>query len=467
MTDDQLNRQLTGLSRLAQIEWEARQAAYPSQVCYIAANDTHRIVAYDHALLWRARKGQITVVSGGLKVESTAPQIVWFSKLAKFYVKASATATDKRTDSRIGKANAALEGALPAPKSIRAQELPPSLRDKFPEYIAAHALWVPMTGPRGRLEGGLILLRKTEFNAAECRTLQRLGNAYGSALTALSLRSAPSPRGLRARHIGAGVALLAALLLMFLRVPITILAEAKIAPVHPTLISAPIDGVIASIDIEPNQRVAEGQSLLQFDTTELYAAKEIAARRLAVLRADSWRAEAQAFTDPKARAEISALRAKLLEGEAELAYAQERLRNARLASPAQGVALLDDTNEWVGRPVKTGERIMVIANPQQALLEIEIAVEDALYAAPGARVDFFLATKPAAPVPARLTKVSYGTRLQPDQSTKFIAEARFQDVRDMPRLGLTGTARIEGVPVSLGFMLLRKPLAKLRRLLGI
>ena len=446
MSDELLSKQLAGLSKLVQIEWDVRQADSAEAIGFIAVNDTHRIIAYDHAIFWHAKRNKIEAISGGLKVEPTAPQIVWFNALAK----------------HIARQSEALDtlAILPA-------NLPATLARDFAKWVAGEILWVPLSGPKSQLLGGLFLLRNTTFNEGEQRILARLGNAFGTALTALRARVLRSRPAISKKAIASALAVVGIALLTFVKLPMTILAEARVSPSQPMLVTAPIDGVIAKILVRPNENVRAGQPLLQFDTTSLLAEKEIAAKRVAVLRAQSHRAEAQAFTDVEARAQISSQRAKLVEGEALLSYARQRLARTNLKAPVAGVAIIDDTTEWIGHPVKIGERIMLIASPEQAELEIRIAVEDALYAVPGAKVDFFLATAPADPIAASIKKVSYNARPQPDQSTKFIAEAEFTGKGNLPRLGLTGTARIEGPRVSLGYMLLRKPLAKLRRLLGI
>ncbi len=446
MTKHQLPKQLAGLSRLVQVEWEARQAPTTEAIHYIAVNDTHRLISYDHALAWSAREGRIETVSGGLKIEPQAAQIVWFGKLAKYIAKSAEPELSK---------------------VIEAQTLPKSLAADYDQWIEHFALWVPLTGPANCIEGGLIVLRSKAFIEAELRMLSRLGNAYGSALTALKAPVAKlHSGGRRKRFIRVGI-VICAIALLAVRLPMSVLAEARVSPLEPKVVSAPITGVISNIAIKPNQNVKRGDIVLRFDQTELFSSREVAFKRVAVLRADSQRTEAQAFKDPKARAQITLLRAKLAEGRAELAYAQERLAQTVLRAPATGIALIDDVAEWSGRPVKIGERIMVIADPRKAQLEIDVAVEDALFVAKGAEVEFFLATAPSTPVKARLTRVSYSARLQPDQTTKFIAEAVFDIDVAPPRLGLTGTAKIYGPDVSLAYLLFRKPLAKLRRLLGV
>ncbi len=436
------SRQLLGLSRLIQIEGDLRQADSVAGVDFIAVNDTNRVVSYDHALIWRSRARGISAISGGLMVERTAPQIGWFGRLARH-------------------AEMTFEPAVTT--DIAAESLSASLAEGCRRWIPAAATWVPLTGPRGRQEGGLILLRAEPFSEPERRILVRLGSAIGQAIVALQaprsrfqLRSAPL----------AFVALLAVSGLGLLPVPLTVLAEAKVTPIDPSVVAAPLDGVIKDILVQPNEHVLPGRVLVQLDTTELAAQRDNASKHVAVLTADWQRIEQKAFADDKARAEVAVARSRLAEGESDLSYAVDRLGRADLRASAAGVVLLEDRTQWLGRPVKVGERILSLANPQSVRLEIQVPVEDALVVNTGAEVEFFLAVSPAKPVRARLTRISYDARIMPNQMMAFIGEAAFVEAGEKPRLGLTGTAKISGETVPLVYALLRRPLAHLRRVLG-
>jgi multidrug resistance efflux pump len=206
--------------------------------------------------------------------------------------------------------------------------------------------------------------------------------------------------------------------------------------------------------------------LVRFDPTEFRAAQDLALKRVAVLAADQLRTEQKGFLDDRARAEIGIARARLAEGEAELAFATDRLARIAVDAPADGVVLIENPHAWIGRPVRIGERIMAIADPNRVRLEAHVAVEDALVVVPGAAVSLFLASEPSRPVPAKITRMSYDARLLPNQTLAFIAEANFEAGMPAPRLGLTGTAKIYGEYRPLYYVLLRKPLAALRRLTG-
>ena len=436
------SRQVLGLSRLIQIEGDLRQADSVAAVDFIAVNDANRVVSYDHALIWRIRTRSVTAISGGLMVDRTAPQIVWFGALARH-------------------AETTFDPALAA--DIGAQTLPKRLAGDLRRWIPAAAAWVPITGPHNRSEGGLILLRAEPFTEAEKRILLRLGSAIGQSIVALQgprsrlqLRMAPM----------AALGFIALAALGFIPVPLTVLADAKVAPSNPTIVAAPIDGVVKDILVQPNETVQAGRVLVRLDTTELSAQRDGAAKHVSVLTADWQRLEQKAFTDDRARAEVSVARSKLAEGESDLAYAASRLGRADIVAKAAGVVLLDDPTQWLGRPVKVGERILSLANPAAVRLEIQVPVEDALVVNAGADVEFFLAISPAKPVHATLARISYDAHVMPNQMTAFLGEAVFDGDAAKPRLGLTGTAKISGEMVPLAYMLLRRPLAHLRRVIG-
>jgi multidrug resistance efflux pump len=435
-------RQLVALGRLAQLELDARMADSAAAVAYLAANDTHRVVAYEHALVWLAQADAIAAVSGGLRIDPRAPQIAWYARLARHL--------------------AGRRGELVA---VTAAMLPAELAPDAARWLAEGTTWIPMTGPRGRIMGGLLIQRRAALADAEKRLLVRLAGAYGGAIAALDgvrrRRDGPARhrRWLVAGLIAAGAATLA------IPVPVIALADAKVVPAEPRIVAAPIDGIIERLLVAPNDAVAAGQVLVRYDRTDLAAAEEVAARRLSVLAADRRRAEAQGLTNPKARAEIGALVARQTEGEIELAHARQRLARTTVVAPEPGIALIDDPLAWQGRPVRIGERIMAVADPAKVRLEFHLAAEDALVAETGGEVRLFLASSPATPVPARITRISHEARLLPSQAMAFIAE--FMAPHGHPRIGLTGTAKVYGERAPLAYLLLRKPLALLRRLTGL
>jgi multidrug efflux pump subunit AcrA (membrane-fusion protein) len=441
MSED-IPRQLLLLMRLAQLELDARDAESVEALQFLAVNDTHRVVPYEHAVLWSARRRAIVAVSGALKIERTAPEIVGLGAII---------------------AHLAPKGE---PVAIDRDRLSGRISEAAGRFLMGPALLVSLKSGLDRSEGALLLTRREPFTEAETRILARLGSAFGSAFAA---RRAPAVHGrsLLSRRRLAVAASLLAIALLALPVRLHVLADASVVPIDPIIVAAPLDGVIERLAVEPDRRVSAGDLLFTFDTTDLAAEHDVRDKRVRVLEAEHAAAEQKAFLDERARAELGLTLARLAEGRAELALAATRLRRAEVRASGAGVAVVADRNAWTGRPVRIGERVLSIADTARVRLEIRIAVEDALVIAPGAAVDLFLATDPSTPVPARLSRVSYDAHVLPGGAAVFIGEADLGSGATPLRLGLTGTARIAGDRAPLAYALFRKPLASLRRLLGV
>ena len=113
-----------------------------------------------------------------------------------------------------------------------------------------------------------------------------------------------------------------------------------------------------------------------------------------------------------------------------------------------------------------GERLLEIADPNEAELEIWLPVADAITLKPGAEVEFFLNVSPGAPLRAKLRQASYEATVSPAQLLGYRLKATLDDPAHTPRIGLRGTAKIYGESVTLFYYLARRPLAAARQFLG-
>jgi len=353
---------------------------------------------------------------------------------------------------------------------MTAQDLPESLRDGWREWMPGPVLWCPLVAPDKRWLGGLVLTRKEPWQPAESKLLDRLADAYAHAWSGLERpdpsaweRLAAMARNRRSRVIvvAAAVAVLA------LPVRESALGPAEVTPVEPEVASSPVEGVVRKIEVEPNSEVHRGDLLFSLDDTQVRNRHEIAKRGLAVAEADYLRATQKAFTDPKSKSELALLKAKAEEKRAELDYTADLLARMQVRASQDGIALFGDPNDWIGRPVVVGERVMLIADPGRSELEIHLPVEDAINLEPGSEVLFFLNIRPTEPLRARLSRTSYEAQATPGGSLAFRLKARFDEQDRPPRIGFKGTAKVYGERVSLFYYLLRRPLAALRRMAGI
>lgn len=432
------DRQLLRLSALLQLEQRAREAEDVPALGFLMVNDTHGIVAYRQAALWLA-PGRLAALSGLAQPERDAPFTAWLTALLARLAAAPGA----------GETQVLTQATVPQPEG-------------WAEWLPAQLLWLPLRH-RGRWLGALVLAREEGWTEGEQRLLGLLAGAYGHALAALQPRRA-RPR-LR-RPLLAAVALLGMIGIGLLPVRDSALAPAEVIAQEPMVVRAPLDGTVEQVHVRPNEAVAAGQLLLTLDPRRLQAQLEVARRAAEVAEAELRQATQQAVTDARARASLPMLQGRLDQQRAEAAFLQDQLARIEVRATQPGVAVFDDANEWLGRPVVIGERIMQIADPARVALEIRLPVADAIALEPGAEVRMFLNVNPEAPVPATLSFASYRAQLGEDGVLAYRLRAAFPEGAAPLRIGLKGTAKLHGQEVRLAYHVFRRPLSTLRRWLG-
>jgi hypothetical protein len=113
-----------------------------------------------------------------------------------------------------------------------------------------------------------------------------------------------------------------------------------------------------------------------------------------------------------------------------------------------------------------GERILMIADPEQVELEVQLPIADAIKLELGTEVQFFLNVDPVNPVSASLYYSAYQAEVTPDDMLAYRLKATFTPTTKLPRIGLKGTAKVFGEKVPLIYYILRRPLATLRLWIG-
>jgi multidrug resistance efflux pump len=425
---------------LAWLDLEGRllQSKRPVEVAFIAVNEALSLTPYRQAVLW-SRESGVLALSGVAEVEAGSPYVLWLAQALTHLAK-----------------------VVTAPTPVSATDLPPALAEQWAEWLPAYALLLPMD------DEVLAFAREEPFTDADLFLLGRLADL--ARLTRLGLRPRSSLSGrlhaLKARkvQIAAAALVLAALF------PVTgsVLAPADLVPAHPVVVRSPLDGVVDRILVTPNQLVAEGQPLFDLDTTTLAGKLDVARQQQGTAEAE-YRQSAQAMVfDPKAKAQVAILAGRAEEKAAEAKWLQSQLERVRVKSPKPGIAVFDDPADWTGKPVAVGERVMVVTDETDTEIEAWVAVADVGEVMPGARLTLFLNTAPLAPVRAVIRSVAYEASARPDVTLAHRVRATLAEAGEAkPRLGLKGTARIDGERVPLVWWLFRRPLATIRQTLGV
>jgi multidrug resistance efflux pump len=437
---------------LALLEFERRiqSAGSNREVAFRAVNDASQVLDFNQAVLWRTDvfgRPMIAVASGLADVTGDSPFQQWLVHLVQAITPADFDAARAWT---IG-------------------ELPEAVATDGAEWCPAHLLHCPLRGPTGAPLGGILFLRNTGFNEAERARADWLARSAGYGLWAWRSDRHGFKRFLKARATWRTLGIVGVLAALAALIPVRLsaLAPAEITPLSPIPITSPLDGVVKEIVVKPNQIVKADEVLVVLDDTSLRSRLELASRALDIVRADLQRATFKSFSDEASRFELQVLAARVQEKQAEAAFLTELLAKSKLQAPQGGVAIFSSPEDWRGRPVQVGERVMVIADPSLIDVTIYLPPDDAVELEAGAPVNLLLHVDPLSPLEASIVRSSYEATLAPDGTLAYVIRAQLKQGQGLPRIGLRGTAKIYAGQVTLGYYLLRKPLAFLRRSLGI
>ena len=450
-----LDAQLFGLGTLVQLLKRARRAATAEELGFIVVNETHALLPYRQAALWQRHAraaGKIVAVSGAAVVERNAPFMLWLNPLLEKLDDGTEPGNVRRVDAAILD-SAGTGGAL---------------GEAWSEWLPAHGLLVPLRTEEGPALGALLLARDQPWSDGDVHLISELADGYAYAWMRFRGRR---HRSLLAALFGHGLVIklaVAAALVAVSCLPVTLsaLAPAEVVAFQPTIVRAPFEGVVDHFEVQPNEQVEAGQLLLTLDPRAIENKLEVASKALAVAEAEYRQAAQQAVFDDKSRALLAVLKGRAEQRRADVTYNQSLLDRVKVTATRSGLALFDDPNTWIGKPVAIGERLIEIADPAQAEIEIWLPVADAITLSPGADVDFFLNIAPESPLRATLRQASYEATQSSGGLLGYRLKATLPDSAHPPRIGLKGTAKVFGERVSLFYYLLRRPLAAARQFVG-
>lgn len=420
---------------------QAGQAKSRDEVLFHIVNRSVAQTPYDRASAWTLRgRPRLLTVSGNAVPDARSPFAASWSTLIR-RLKDSATSgllTPKRfADPAAFTAMGETTGGL-------------------------SAVWCPLP----RHDVGVLFERwgSGPFAETEAEALSRLVQGYD---LVWKKRSAAGPRRWLRTLIWLGLLAAIAAALALVRVPLRVVANCEVVAKTPRLVSAPMDGVIDEVLVTPGQMVGEGDDIAVYDSRLMEEELNISRRQVEVVEAELASARARGFADARYRGETALLEARLEQELARLEALEVRYARRRVTAPVAGMVQLDDARAWRGRPVATGQAILWLVDPAESRVKVWLPQDD--------RIDFDL-TRPISVHlhalggegrAARLTYVSSFAQPGTDGASNFPAEAEWEGGGEPPPLGLRGTASIYGQETSLGYWLFRRPMAWVRRWLGV
>ena len=439
---------LQALSALLHLEQSAMMAPTAAALGFTIVNEALALVPYRQAAFFTCPpngKLKLTTASGLVSVAEDSPYAVWLTRFAQ-------TLPSLRTCARVD-----FSAALP------------EFVDGWEEWLPEHLLSGSIFDAEGLAVGLALYARETPWLDGEMALLDRAHLSYGHCLGSLQRKP---------RHFGATFGslfrgklskwlLLAAALAMFIPVRLSALAPAEVIALNAMAIASPQDGVISAFHVQPNSAVKAGDRLFSLDDSALASRREVARRSVSIARADSLVAQQRAFDDLKSKGELASALGRVREKEAELSLVEGSLSRVLVKAERDGIAVFGDPNDWLGRPVQTGERVMQLADPRDAGVLVWLPVADALNLEAGAPIRLFLHTTPLNPLSATLLQTSYQAVLSPEGVSAYRLRGQFDEGADKARIGLRGTARVSGDWAILGYYLFRRPIASIREWTGL
>jgi multidrug resistance efflux pump len=435
------------LSVLLQIEGRAMEAPTLAALRFTIVNETHALTPYRQAALFEldGAKMHLVAASGLVSVANDSPFAVWLTQFAQRFPREAAV-------HRLDFDEASNDDA-----------------QNWSEWLPDHLLLVPLRGKQGDVRAWAMYAREEPWSDAESSFLERLHATYAYCHATLAQTGQGGWRRVKKLFNQRNRWLIAGGLALSMLIPIrlSVLAPAEVIALNAKTVSAPQDGVVGSFAVQPNARVKAGDLLFSLDDSTLSNRRQVALQALEVAKADAHIAQQRAFDDTKSKAEVAVAMGRVREKEAELAAVDAQANRVEVRADQDGVAIFADTNDWVGKPVQTGERVIQLAQPEDSGVLIWLSVSDAINLQIGAPVKLFLHTEPLSPRSAKLVEASYQASISPDGVAAYRLRAKFDEGTQLPRIGLRGTARISGDWVMLGYFLFRRPLSTAREWTGL
>lgn len=435
------------LATLLLLSRRVRKAKTVAELKFLLLNETHSLIHYQQAALWDERN-QVTDLSGVSSIEKNSPYVTWLNHWFR------ETPSDTGSEAFI-------------------TDLDLLKRDEadWKNWLTPHVANVSMPEEASVPRTQLLLSRDKAFTREELSLLQEWFDIWSDRYRDLYkpgwlMNLVWKKNKATTKRIIPISVLVVAIIVGLLPVNISVLAPAELIPLNPTVVRSPIDGIVDRILVKPNQRVHQGEGLFEFDKVSLENQLALAHQALLTAQAEYRQKAQRAVFDAESKARLVVLQSLIDEKQIEFSYLRELINRSSVKASRDGIVLLSDETEWVGRPVITGERIMVIADEFQSQIQAWISPADFINFPNRADLTLFLTSDPSLQIKAKVRYISHEPELRPDGSFAHRLRAELERSDHQVQIGQGGTARIEGDRVSVLYWIFRRPMAAFRGWLG-
>lgn len=456
MTDRSFNQNaeiIPFLYLLNQLELKASATSKVDPLIFSIVNDTIHLVPYDRAYLFKIdpATSKLIGISGQASVTELAPLVLHLESAVQGLQKPSEAAFLAKEHFLAGKQDIWLH--LQKENSTAVYWLPIFYDDK-----QVLGLWLEQWGVDTfafPVEGIEVLLR--EF------LLPAYGIAWNRLTAGRSLKRWLVSDQRHAFYLAIGLLLV----LFVIRIPLRVVAPCEIVASDPYYIRAPLEGVIREVAVKPGQSVEKGDLLFQYESQAEDQALKSAEQQLLAKKLELDRAAVMGLRDQEQQNQIGILKAQRQREEANLGLLSYQTSLMSVKSPIKGVVILGSNDEWRGKPVKIGEKVLIVSDPAQTKIKIWISESDNVPLDPKKDIKIFLNISPTSSYQAHIDYIANEISISEREIPSFIAEANWVDSPpDRVKIGLKGTAIIYGESVSLFYYFIRRPWYTFRNYVG-
>lgn len=436
---------ITLLSKINKLLLKSFSAKDRDSLAFVIVNETVQAVRYDRAVLWdfSGKSPELLGVSGHSRVKSN-------SDLADQWK------THLKNLKSPEKVQEFTENSFDLPK-----EQWESLNAANPD---SSILWIPIKA-NNRVLLGLWLERwgGEKWSTSDIEILNPLMEGYGLAWNKFKeskfLTFWKDSRVLLA--LG-----LFSLVFFSLRVPLRVVAPCEIVPEDIVFITAPLEEIISEVVIKPGQSVKKDDLLFEYDKRVPLQNLKIAGEQLRIAQQELERAEGSANTDERSFADLGVIAGKVKKERANYQLAQYKASQLSVTAPVDGIAVIDDPDQWRGKPVHVGEKVMSLISSDQTKVRFWIPESDNIILDFEKPISVVLNIDPLTSRAAKISFISNAVVLYDNKAASFMGEAEWINHQKDVKFGLKGTAILYGENVSLFYWIIRKPWAMVRNTFG-
>lgn len=440
----------SNISNLLQLEYNCRNAQNYEELRYIIVNQTRNLISYDKAVFLSFNYGK------KLKIEA-------ISDISTIDYSSSFVQTVQNISNKIYNSKNNGFHKIDCNHEIDEYE-----RDRLIEARADNPLWIPIKISRQNVEEEyfLILFKSEPWEQKELDLCTHISSSFSYFLFATTKHKQKFNFFGSFNYFKFIFVIL--ILSMFIPIRLTVLAPLEVSAKNPFVVTSPLDAAINKIEVSSNEFVKKDTLIVKLNDIDYLNRYKIANKSLSIAKAQLYTAQQASFYDNRQKSQLENLKAQVALKQSELDFAKEQLDRTKIFAKKDGIAIIHNPNEWEGKPVVTGERILFLANKNEIELKIMLPVSDAIFLKENATVKAFLDNDPLNSWNAKIKHISYKPEVNEQNilSYRIIADFDDLDVEKLPTIGLRGTAKIYSSEVTLFFYLFKKPITSLRQLIG-